>query len=139
MTNFGLNPSTELYKHTYTSVGSGYNNLAASIFGFKPIRPTAITIPIHHKALQAMIWRQVNLDTWMTLQSVNKVALLTITNGKFLNEQQYATMTHFTMTQYGFKKALSLDTGQAEVAASKELKQLHSHDVFAPQDITQIT
>ena len=45
-----------------------------------------------------MIRQRVNLNTWETLHSVDKVALLTITNYNFLNEQQWATVTHFVMT-----------------------------------------
>ena len=73
----------QLYEHIHGSVDQGYNYPAASIFGSKPIRPTAITLPTRHKALKLMCLR-VNFNTWATLQSGNKVALLTIIDDDFL-------------------------------------------------------
>ena len=87
-TNFDLNPVTKRYEHTHTSVDCGYNNRTASMFGSKPIRPTNITLPIRHKALQELMRRRVNLNTWVTLQAVNKVCLLTITYNDFLDKYQ---------------------------------------------------
>ena len=109
------------------------------MFGSKLIRPTNITMPTRHKALQELMRRHVNLNTWATLHSVNKVALVTITDNNFLDEEQWATATHFSMTQYGFKKALRLYPGRAEATVGKELEQLHSRDAFAPQDIKNLT
>ena len=59
----------------------------ASMFGSKLIRPSNITLLTCHKALHDLMCRQVNLDTWATLQSVNKIALLTITDDDYLDEQ----------------------------------------------------
>ena len=75
------------------------------MFSSKPIHTSNITLPTRQKAIQELMRRRVNLNTWVTLQSVNKVALLTITIDDFLDEQQWATITHFTMAQYGFKKS----------------------------------
>ena len=83
------------------------------MFGSKPIRPTSITLPTRHKALQELMRRCVNLNTWETFQSVNNVALLTITDDDLLDGQQWATVTRFAMTQYGSKKALRLYPGRA--------------------------
>ena len=114
-----------------TLVDRGYNNTAASMFGSKPICPSNITLPTCYKALQELMRRRVNLNTWVTLQSVNKVALLTIMDKDCLKDQQWVTATHFTMTQDGFKKALYLYSGHVE--------KLHSRNAFAPQDIKNLT
>ena len=109
------------------------------MFGSKPIHHTNITFPTRHKALQEVMRHHVSLDIRATLKSVNKVALLTITDYDFLNEQQWDTATHFAMMQYGFKKTLSIYPDQAEAAVGKELEQLHSRNIFPSQDITQLT
>ena len=69
-----------------------------------------------------MMHQHVNLNTWATLQAVNKVALITVKEDNFLKEQQWAAVTQFAMTQYSFRKALKLYPGRAEVAVVKELE-----------------
>ena len=118
----------------HVTVDHEYNNPAASVAGSKPIRPTNITFPTHHKALQELMRRCMNLNTLATLQSINKVALLTITNNDFLDEQQWATVINFAMTQYGFKKFLHLYPGQAEVSQStKDLSNSTAETPLPPK------
>ena len=61
------------------------------------------------------------------------MVLITVKEDNFLDEQQWATDTHFAMTQYSFKRAFKLCPGQVEGAVGIELKQLHSRKAFAPQ------
>ena len=78
-----------------------------------------------HKVLQAMMLQRMNLNTWSTLHAVNKVTFITVKEDDFLDEQQSAAVTHFTMTQYSFKKALKIYP-----SVGKELKQLHRRNAF---------
>ena len=82
---------------------SGCNNSAVSIFNSKPIWPLAITLLTRHKALQTLMHQWVNLDTCATLQLVNKVPLVTVKENDFLDEQQWAAINHFSITQYSFR------------------------------------
>ena len=81
-----------------------------------------------------MMCQQVNLNTWSTLQVINKVALITVTEENFFDKQQWAAVTHFAMMQYSFKKVLNLHPSHAKVTVGKELEQLHSQYAFNPQD-----
>ena len=60
------------------------------------------------------------------------MALITVKEDDFLDEQQWVLVTHFAMTQYSFKKPPKLYPGRVEAAVGKELKQIHSRDAFTP-------
>ena len=62
-------------------------------------------------AFQEMIRQRVNLNKLATLYAVNKVALIAVKEDDFINEQQWAAITHLAMIQYSFKKALGLYPG----------------------------
>jgi hypothetical protein len=51
----------------------------------------------------------------------------------------HATVMHHAMTQYSLKKGLRKFQKVGEAAVSKELKQLHMRDTFAPQDSKKLT
>jgi hypothetical protein len=51
----------------------------------------------------------------------------------------HATAMHHAMTQYSLKKGLRKFQKVGEAAVSKELKQLHMRDTFAPQDSKNLT
>ena len=86
-----------------------------------------------------MMYQRVNLVTCAILPAVNKVILMTVKEDGFFNKQQWAAVTHFTMTQYSFKKAPNLYPVHAEAKVGKDLEQLHSRDAFTPQDATKLT
>jgi hypothetical protein len=51
----------------------------------------------------------------------------------------HATVMHHAMAQYSLKKGLRKFQKVGEAAVSKELKQLHMRDTFAPQDSKNLT
>jgi hypothetical protein len=51
----------------------------------------------------------------------------------------HATVMHYAMTQYSLKKGLKKIQNLGEAAVSKELKQLHMRETFAPQHISDLT
>ena len=54
-THFNLDLTIQSYHFTNASINSGSNNSATSIFRSKSIRPSSMTLPSRHKALQEMM------------------------------------------------------------------------------------
>ena len=68
------------------------STVASSSFSTK-IRPTAITMPIRHKALQSMMRRITNKDTILTHTLTGHVSLITVQDNSILSEYQWAQVT----------------------------------------------
>ena len=116
------------------------NTVAAYPISPGPIHPTNITLPTKHKAFRHMMTNMVNKDITAQLREHNRSSLVTVdedTDG--INEDQWAEITHFAMTQYGYKAALRRFADGAETAVQKELLQIHNRDAFAPQFMKALT
>ena len=87
-----------------------------------------------------MMTNMVNKNITAQFREHNRSSLVTVdedTDG--INEDQWAEITHFAMTQYGYKAALRRFADGAETAVQKELLQIHNRDAFAPQFMKALT
>ena len=113
-------------------------SIASSAFSTK-IRPTTITMPTRHKALQSMIRDITNTDTIITRALTGHVSLVTVQEDGILSEYQWVQVTHMAMTQYEYKVAVRKFGDEARNAIIKELTQVHNCKAFALQYASLLT
>jgi hypothetical protein len=89
--------------------------------------------------MQHLLRGLVTYDDLMSQAHTGQWALLTVSEGDLLTEQQWEHVTHMVMTQYGFKAVVRRFGDHAWDAAAKELKQLHDRVAFTPQDPAKLT
>ena len=123
--------ATNVTSHSFAAVGS-------SMFSTK-IRPTALTLPTRHKALQALMRTITNTDTVLDHARTGHTALVTTSDADLLTENQWAQVTHMVMTQYGYKAAIRKFGPVADKAITAELTKVHQRDAFAPQNAKTLT
>jgi len=123
--------------HT-TVTAHAFSTLASSAFSTK-IRPSAITMPTRHKALQSMMRDITNVDTVVTRALTGHVSLITVQENDMLSDYQWAQVTHMVMTQYGYKVAMRKFGTEATNAVTKELTQVHNREAFSPQDADSLS
>jgi hypothetical protein len=140
-----LDGGNDMRGNRYGAVANTTAHAFLNMTGVQPIvqsalHPTAITLPTRHKALQRLMRVAANLDTIAQLSATNRAALVTVDEERDgLDEDQWARVTHFVMTQYGYKAAVQRFEDGAETAVHKELLQIHNHDAFAPQHVEAFT
>ena len=67
------------------------------------LRPSAITMPTRHKALQRLMRGLMTLDDLTAQILTGQTALVTMAHGNPLTLKQWEHVTHMVMTQHGFK------------------------------------
>ena len=82
--------------------------------------------------MQHLLRGLVTYDNLLSQAHTGQHALLTVSHGDLLSEQQWEHVTHMVMTQYGFKAGVRRFGDRARDAATQELKQLHDRVAFAP-------
>ena len=83
-------PAAHVNAHVLTTLGT-------QLFSTK-IRPTALMLPIRHKALQRMLRGLATYDDLMSQARTGQRALVTVADGDLPTKRQWAHITHMVMT-----------------------------------------